>query len=119
MTDQIAPGQWARAFRIVWPDGYDGLHGVLFPSGRVVVDDTTSGLIEAATSLEHLHTLKNRELSSVEWAPEASAETVAVLNAAREEAKLIRLVAAVVPGSMSRGPRAELLAAVDAWEAKL
>jgi len=40
-----------------------------------------------------------------------------VVETAREEAQLIRLVAAVVPGSMSRGTRARLLAAVDTYEA--
>jgi hypothetical protein len=46
-------------------------------------------------------------------------EIRAVVDAAREEAGLIRLVAAVVPGSMSRGPRAALLAAVNALEEEI
>lgn len=48
-TDQ----QRARVFRVVYPDGYV-LHGVQFPSGRCILDDTHSGLVEAATAIEYL-----------------------------------------------------------------
>lgn len=76
--------QRARVFRIVWPDGYDGMHGVQFPSGRVVIDDTTSGLIEAATSIDELMVLKNRPLARIEWAPAITPEVTAVLATVRE-----------------------------------
>lgn len=48
-----ADQQRARVFRVVYPDGYT-LHGVQFPSGRCILDDTLTGLVEAATAIEHL-----------------------------------------------------------------
>jgi hypothetical protein len=67
--------EFARAFRITYPDGFT-LDGVRFPSGRCVVDcdcrDTPAvgtaadRLIEAATSFEHLTSIG--PLAVVEWA---------------------------------------------------
>lgn len=63
MTDH--PAEFARAFRIVYPDGFT-LDGAQFPSGRCVVDDETSGLVEAATDIDQLRI--RRPGDRIEWA---------------------------------------------------
>lgn len=63
----------ARGFRIVYPDGYV-IDGAQFPSGRCVLDDPTSGLIEAAVSFDELplvkRTLGGAQIGRVEWGDE-------------------------------------------------
>lgn len=60
-------GEFARAFKVTFPDGFY-VDGVQFPSGRCVLDDNVSGLIQAATSLEELPMVRDYPLSTVVWA---------------------------------------------------
>jgi hypothetical protein len=48
-----AKQQWPRSFRLIQPEGRC-LHGVEFPSGRVVLDHAEDGLVCAAVSMEQL-----------------------------------------------------------------
>lgn len=54
-----------RTFTVRFADGYV-LHGVQFPSGRCVLDDSFNGLVEAATAFENLQLPSAH--SVVEWA---------------------------------------------------
>lgn len=67
-AEPTTPGKpFTRGFRIEFPDGFH-VDGAQFPSGRVVLDDVTTGLIEAAVSLDDLATLRGRLLAQVVWA---------------------------------------------------
>lgn len=61
----MADREMTRGFRIVFPDGYV-LHGAQFPSGRCVLDDTHSGLIEASVSIAMLP-MAQKPLARIEW----------------------------------------------------
>lgn len=65
--------QHARRFVSRHPDRPD-LHGVAFPSGRVLADDPRTGLV-AATSVEHLDPENDRR-ATVFWADETPPEGV-------------------------------------------
>ncbi|MGY6019607.1 hypothetical protein [Streptomyces spinosirectus] len=67
MTDS-PPEQvrFARRFVIRHPDRAD-VHGVQFPSGRVLYDQPGIGL-EAATSIDHIRDLTDR--AAIHWADE-------------------------------------------------
>lgn len=67
---EAADQQRARVFRVVYPDGYV-LHGVQFPSGRCILDDTLTGLVEAATAIEHLKL--PGKYGVIEWEPDHAA----------------------------------------------
>lgn len=76
--------QYSRGFRIVYPDGFV-LHGTQFPSGRCIVDDLVTGLIEAAVSLEALSQMQN-PLARVHWSDDDAARlrsATAVVEAAK------------------------------------
>jgi hypothetical protein len=60
--------EFARAFRVVYPDGFT-LDGAQFPSGRCVVDDRGGGLVEAATDIDSLGV--RRPGDRIEWADAA------------------------------------------------
>lgn len=59
-----------RTFTVTFPDGHV-LHGVQFPSGRCVLDDSFNGLVEAATAFENLKLPGDH--GSVEWAGTSTA----------------------------------------------
>lgn len=61
----------SRTFRVIYPDGYT-LHGVQFASGRCVLDDDVSGLVEAAMQLGDLKLVN--ALARIEWDDETSAD---------------------------------------------
>lgn len=46
--------KWVKPFRIAFSNDSSSLDGAQFPSGRVVVDDQTAGLVAATVSLEEL-----------------------------------------------------------------
>lgn len=61
---------YTRGFKIVFPDRYE-VDGAQFPSGRCVLDDSTSGLVQAAVSLEELPLVRDYPLGQVVWADHA------------------------------------------------
>lgn len=65
--------QYARGFRLVYPDGY-AIDGVQFPSGRCVLDDE-SGLVEAAVDIDSLSL--RRPGDRIEWADSPETEVSA------------------------------------------
>lgn len=91
-TLDAADARWSRPFRVVFPDGYV-LHGVEFPSGRVVLDDLVSGLVEAATAIEHLRL--PGELGQIVWADDQLAQAHAAGTAEGAAAERERIALAI------------------------
>lgn len=55
--------EWVRAFRVLLPGG-GHWHGAQFPSGRCVVDNDRTGLVDAATDI---HELRLPQGARIEW----------------------------------------------------
>lgn len=68
MTDRPDTVRHARRFTIRHPDRAD-VHGIQFPSGRVIYDQPGIG-IEAATSLDHIPDYTDDTL--IHWADETT-----------------------------------------------
>lgn len=56
---------FARPFRVSYPDGISSADGAWFPNGMCVLVDNYRGLVDAATAFEHL---KLPEGAVIEWA---------------------------------------------------
>ena len=68
MTDKPDEVRYARRFVIHHPDR-DDIHGIQFPSGRIIFDQPGIGL-EAATSTDHIRDLTDGAV--IHWADDDS-----------------------------------------------